>query len=45
MYKKKDMNIESYEGQDAFYSGSDEEYEEFLKNADLEIEEIFLPNC
>ncbi len=37
MYKKKDMNIESYEGQDAFYSGTDEEYEEFLKNADIKI--------
>ena len=35
MYKKKDMNIESYEGNDAFYSGSDEEYEAFLKNADI----------
>ncbi len=37
MYKKKDMNIESYDGQDAFYSGTDEEYEEFLKNADIKI--------
>lgn len=34
MYKK-DINIESYDGQDAFYSGTDEEYEEFLKNADI----------
>lgn len=37
MYKKKDMNIESYEGNDAFYSGSDEEYEAFLKNADIKM--------
>lgn len=37
MYKKKDMNIQSYEGQDAFYSGTDEEYEEFLKNADIKM--------
>ena len=37
MYKKKDMNIESYEGNDAFYSGSDEESEEFLKNADIKM--------
>ena len=37
MYKKKDMNIESYEGNDAFYSGSDKEYEEFLKNADIKM--------
>ena len=37
MYKKKDMNIESYDGQDAFYSGSDEEYAEFLKNADIKM--------
>ena len=29
---KKGMNIESYDGQDAFYTGTDEEYEEFLKN-------------
>ncbi len=29
-----DLNIESYEGDDAFYSGSDEEYEEFLKSVD-----------
>ena len=39
MYKKKDMNIESYDGKDAFYSGTDEEYEEFLKNADIKINE------
>ncbi len=38
MYKKKDMNIESYDGSDAFYTGSDEEYEEFLKNADVKID-------
>lgn len=34
---KKDMNIESYDGQDAFYTGSNEEYEEFLKNADIKL--------
>lgn len=39
MYSKKDMNIESYEGQDAFYSGTDEEYEEFLRNADITIDD------
>lgn len=33
----KDEKIESYEGQDAFYSGTDEEYEEFLKNADIKM--------
>ena len=32
---KKGMNIESYDGQDAFYTGTDEEYEEFLKNIDV----------
>lgn len=32
---KKDINIESYDGQDAFYAGTDEEYEQFLKNADV----------
>ena len=32
---KKGMNIESYDGQDAFYTGTDEEYEEFLKNVDV----------
>ena len=32
---KKGMNIESYDGQDAFYTGTDEEYEEFLKNAEV----------
>ena len=26
------MNIESYDGQDAFYTGTDEEYEEFLNS-------------
>ncbi|MBR0089838.1 MAG: hypothetical protein IJP94_08375 [Clostridia bacterium] len=30
---KKDINIKSYDGQDAFYSGTDEEYKEFLKHA------------
>lgn len=30
---KKDMNIMPYDGQDAFYSGTDEEYEEFLRQA------------
>lgn len=30
----KDLNIESYDGDDAFYSGSDEDYEEFLKSVD-----------
>lgn len=34
---KKDINIESYDGQDAFYTGTDEEYEEFLKNADVKM--------
>ena len=29
----KGMNIQSYDGQDAFYSGTDEEYAEFLKRA------------
>lgn len=37
MFNKEDMNIESYEGQDAFYSSTDEEYEEFLKNADIKM--------
>lgn len=35
---KKGMNIESYDGQDAFYTGTDEEYEEFLKNADVKMD-------
>lgn len=30
----KDINIKSYEGDDAFYSGTDEEYQEFLKSVD-----------
>lgn len=30
----KNINIESYDGEDAVYSGSDEEYEEFLKSVD-----------
>jgi methyl-accepting chemotaxis protein len=30
----KDLNIESYDGDDAFYSGNDEDYEEFLKSVD-----------
>ncbi len=38
MYKK-DINIESYDGQDAFYSGTDEEYEEFLRNSDIDADE------
>lgn len=33
----KDLNIESYEGEDAFYSGNDEDYEEFLKSVDGKI--------
>lgn len=37
--KKKNGNIESYDGQDAFYTGTDAEYEEFLKNIDSETEE------
>ncbi len=37
---KEDMNIESYEGQDAFYTGTDEEYEEFLKNSDIDTDDI-----
>ncbi|MCD8181419.1 MAG: hypothetical protein LUF26_08075 [Firmicutes bacterium] len=36
----KDINIESYDGSDAFYSGTDEEYEEFLKNADIKIDGV-----
>ncbi len=32
---KKDINIQSYDAEDAFYMGTDEEYEEFLKNADI----------
>ncbi len=35
------MNIESYDGQDAFYTGTDEEYEEFLKNVD--VKQIMMP--
>lgn len=34
----KDINIESYDGNDAYYSGTDEEYQEFLKNADIKID-------
>lgn len=34
---KNDINIESYEGKDAFYTGTDEEYKEFLKNSDIDI--------
>ena len=30
------MNIESYDGDDAYYTGSDEEYAEFLKNVEGE---------
>lgn len=30
----KNINIESYDGDDAVYSGSDEEYKEFLKSVD-----------
>lgn len=33
----KDINIESYDEKDAFYTGTDEEYEEFLKNADIQM--------
>lgn len=29
-----DINIESYDGEDAVYSGTDEEYQEFLKSVD-----------
>ncbi len=36
---KNDINIESYDEQDAFYTGTDEEYQDFLKNADIEINE------
>lgn len=35
---KKDINIESYDGQDAFYTGTEEEYQEFLKNSDIKID-------
>ncbi len=35
---KKDINIESYDGQDAFYMGTDEEYAQFLKNADIKMD-------
>ena len=38
---KKGMNIESYDGQDAFYTGTDEEYEEFLKKIDFEKREKY----
>lgn len=33
----KDINIESYDGNDAFYTGTDEEYQEFLRNADIQM--------
>lgn len=32
-----DINIESYDGEDAVYSGTDEEYQEFLKSVDANI--------
>ena len=38
---KKGMKIESYDGQDAFYTGTDEEYEEFLKKIDFEKREKY----
>lgn len=34
---KKDINIQSYDAEDAFYTGTDEEYEQFLKNADVKM--------
>lgn len=34
---KKDINIQSYDAEDAFYTGTDEEYEQFLKNADIKM--------
>lgn len=34
---KKDINIQSYDADDAFYTGTDEEYEQFLKNADIKM--------
>ena len=37
---KKGMNIESYDGQDAFYTGTDEEYEEFLKIVDVQTDNV-----
>lgn len=35
---KDKMNIKSYDGSDAFYSGTDEEYAEFLENIDVKAE-------
>lgn len=41
MSKDKKMNIQAYDGEDAFYSGTDEDYEEFLKSmADDEEEAV-----
>ncbi len=33
----KNAKIESYNGNDAFYTGTDEEYAEFLENADIQL--------
>lgn len=38
-----DANIESYDGDDAYYTGSDEDYEEFLKSVEGETEEEAVP--
>ncbi len=38
-----DTNIESYDGDDAYYTGSDEDYEEFLKSVEGETEEEAVP--
>lgn len=32
--KDEEVNIESYDGDDAYYTGSDEDYEEFLRSVD-----------
>ena len=38
-----DTNIESYDGDDAYYTGSDEDYEEFLKSVEGKTEEEAVP--
>lgn len=35
--KDKNINIESYEGEDSFYTGSEDDYEEFLKSVEGKI--------
>lgn len=39
MNEDKDMNIQSYDAEDAFYTGTDEDYEEFLKSVGAEEDE------